>query len=67
MFFDDVRNYLFAIGLEDGEIAVYDIGKPGMVVAECFFRGVSGEICQANCQAHASGKLKRNCFFEESW
>jgi hypothetical protein len=29
MFFDSVRNYLFAIGQEDGEIAVYDIGKPG--------------------------------------
>ena len=31
MHLDSVKNYLFAIGFEEGEIAVYDIGKPGKV------------------------------------
>jgi hypothetical protein len=28
---DCVKNYLFAVGYEEGEIGVYDIGKAGKV------------------------------------
>jgi hypothetical protein len=26
---DNVKNYLFALGFDDGEFVVYDLGKPG--------------------------------------
>lgn len=29
MHLDSTRNYLFAVGYEEGEIYVYDIEKPG--------------------------------------
>lgn len=31
MYLDSIKNYLFAIGFEEGEVAIYDIGKPGKV------------------------------------
>ena len=29
MHIDEKSNYLFAVGFEDGEISIYDIGKAG--------------------------------------
>lgn len=50
LYVDDVKNYLFAIGLEEGEMIVFDINKAGREVeakevARMRNRPQSREIC----------------------